>query len=306
MNLMGSSVKPIAVGGTPAAEVDQLARSLGCDRYDDHRKMSIDRPAAYLLLLNRGELTLQDFEVFASQGTTVLTLDPMASDLQELSALSQLSTDTGEPGRFVHIPLFSQSPGYLATADPTELLGDRRLVNFISDGRPAHGSLFARLFDAWLAVLSFTLMPEMIDASLVGPTDDTPDDLRELTGILAAHARVSDAQSALIEVSDTAAHTARSLRVHGDSATLLVCDTSYKLLKADGETLDDMAGKDQPDGFADLLAFQWRRILDQPAVIRPAVPNERLAEALACCLACHLSIRTGQPESPAKLLQLNR
>ncbi len=305
MNLMGSALKPIGVGGPPVTEVNQLAKDLSCQPHDDLRKLLVDRPAAYLLMNSLGGVTPDDLHAVTDQGTTVLTLEPIASDLQGLSTSLKLGTTTGAPGRILSAPTFGQSPGFLSAADPYELLGDRRAIRFTSDGQPGHGSLFARLFDAWLTVLSFTLMPETIDASLVGPLVEPPEDLRALTGSLLAHARMPGENAALLEVTDTAGRTGRVLRVHGDLASLSIKDSAYTLRGPDGKILDqtDDSG---PDGFVDMLAAQWRRLLDQPnSAVQPAHAQPQ-ADAMACCLACLLSIRTGQPESPVKLLEMNR
>lgn len=313
MNLMGSSLKPIGVGGPPVAEVNQLAKELNCDKHDDLRKMCIDRPAAYLLLATLEGVSPEDLHALVGQGTTVLTLEPIASDLQGLAAAEQLGVKNGGsssdvPGRVVQVPVFTQSPGYLAAADPSELLGDRRLVSFSSSGRPGHGSLFARLLDAWLTVLGFTLMPETIDATLIGPHDEAPETLTDLTGGLAVLARMPDSQAALLQVSDASAVTGRTLRVQGDGASLRITDATYSLHNPQGEELDQMTRDPGPAGFVDMLAFQWRRLLDQAASpgSRPGTFGRQQAEAMACCLACLLSVRTGQPESPGKLLQMNR
>ena len=314
MNLMGSALKPIGVGGPPVAEVSQLAKELSCDAHDDLRKMCIDRPATYLLLATHQGVTPDDLHALADQGTTVLTLEPIASDLQGLSASDALGgvtsipgagvPGTDMPGRIVQVPTFGQSPGFLAAAAPNELLGDRRLVSFTSEGRPGHGSLFTRLYDAWLTVMGYALLPEMIDASLVGPLDEVPETLVELTGSLAIHARMPGTQAALLEVSDCAAVTGRVLRVQGDGASLRITDTDYCLHNPSGEVLDQTGGDGIPAGFPDMLAHQWRRLLDSPAGARLGMHTQQRRDAMACCLACLLSIRTGQPESPGKILEM--
>lgn len=304
MNLMGSAVKPIGVGGPPAAEVSQLAKELNCQPHDDLRKLLVDRPAAYLLMTSLEAVTPDDLAAVTDQGSTVLSLEPIANNLQGLAAAAKLGSSPAA-GRIIQAPTFSLSPGFLSAADPHELLGDRRAVRFTSDGRPGHGSLFARLLDAWMTVLSFTLIPESIDASLVGELDHPPDELPNLTGNLLAHARLPGSNAVLIEASDTAADTRRELRIQGDSASLHITDAAYRLTDAQGNTLDD-AQATGPAGFIDMLAFQWRRLLDRPHPPASALLSQQQAEAMACCLACQLSIRTGQPESPGKLLQMNR
>ncbi len=311
MDLMGSGLKPIGVGGARVAEVNQLAKELGCDKQDDLRKLLVDHPASFLLLMTLEGATHDDLHAAVSQGTTVLTLEPLAADLQELSASMRLGvTPTGNiqdtTGRIVFVPAFGQSPGFLSAADPYELLGDRRMVSLTSHGRPEHGSLHARLYDAWLTVLSFTELPETVDASLVSPLSQPPEQLRSLSGSLAAHARMPGSNAAVLEITDNAGHTDRAVRVQGDQAVLSVSDTRYALTNPNGEVLDQADQQAGPDGFADMLAAQWRKILDRPNLTGPITHSQQAADAMACCLACLLSIRTGQPESPAKLLKINR
>ena len=305
LNLMGSALKPIGVGGPPAAEVSRLAKDLDCTPHDDLRKLLVDHPAAYLLLASLDSVTPDDLAAVTQQGTAVLTLEPIADDLQGLSAEQKLGAGNGAAGRILQTPAFAQSPGFLSAADPSELLGDRRAIRFTSDGQPGHGSLFARLLDAWLTVLSFTLIPESIDASLVSEAADTPEDLRQMQGTLMAHARGPGSSASLLEITDRATGTRRELRVQGDDASLHITDSAYTLTGPDNKVLDE-AQATGPVGYVDMLAAQWRRLLDRPMpAVTPLQSNQR-AEAMACCLACLLSIRTGQPESPGKLLQMNR
>src|SRR5690606_19633230 len=127
----------------------------------------------------------------------VLTLEPIAADLQSLDALAaRRSAKPSEPGRppapttgaIIHAPAFRLSPGFLSAADPYDVLGGRRSIGYESVGQPGTGSLFARLLDAWQTILAFVDLPESIDASLIGPTVDPPDDLRDMVGQLTAHA----------------------------------------------------------------------------------------------------------------------
>jgi len=305
MNLMASALKPIGIGGPAAAQVSQLANELNCPPHDDLRKMLVDRPAAYLLLASLDSVTPDDLSAVTSQGTTVLTIEPIAGDLQGLTAEQKLVSRQDAAGRIVQAPTFDQSPGFLSAADPNDLLGDRRAIRFTSDGQPGHGSLFARLLDAWLTVLNYTLIPESIDASLVSQSPDVPDELRLLEGTVQAHARIAGSSTVLLEVTDRATDTHRQLRVQGDEASLNITDSAYTLTGPDNRVLDE-AQATGPAGFVDMLAAQWRRLLDRPLPTTTPMQANQRAQAMACCLACLLSIRTGQPESPGKLLEMNR
>src|SRR5690606_28997376 len=124
-----------------------------------------------------------------------------------------------------------------------------------------------------------------------------------------AHARMPDGSSAVLQISDRAADERRYLHVLGQSAELRITDTGYDLRHADGSVVD--RSEPAPTGipFVDLIASQWRPLLSRPDLASPAAtgtPPHRDPDALACCLACLLSARTGQPESPRKLLEMGR
>lgn len=311
LDVMGGDIRVIGVGGPRVAEVDDLARRLDCPREDDPRKMIVDRPAAFLLLASMQGVGRDELLAAAAQESTLLALDPPAADLSELATLSPRPPRNGEPPRalsVVLLPAFRHSPGFVRSADPHDLLSEQRLVAVESCGRLEASSLFARLYDAWHTVLHFTALPESIDASLAGPLADIPDDLRQLGGRLGAHARMPDGSSAVLQISDRASDERRYLHVLSQQAELRITDTGYDLRQADGGVVD--RGEPAPAGipFADLIASQWRRLLNQPdlAPPPPEAPPHRDAQALACCLACLLSARTGQPESPRKLLEMGR
>jgi hypothetical protein len=305
LDLMGGEIQVIGIGGPRVPEVDDLARRLGVPRGDDLRQLIVDRPATFLLLAAAERCGEEDLAAAAAQNTTILTVEPLIADLGELTDLqARTRSDAHRVPRVALVPAFTQSPGFLRAADPRDVLGERRLVAFESAGRPGAGSLFARLFDAWHTVLGFTPLPESIDASLTAGPGPIPDDLRRITGQLAAHARIPGGHNAILHACDTASDNRRYLHVLTPDAELRITDTGYDLRHADGTVVD--RGDPRPAGIAvtDLIASQWRRLLDRPSAV-PAEPSPRDAQALACCFACALSARTGQPESPTKLLALS-
>lgn len=297
LDLMGDSVTPIGVGGPRGAEVDRLAKSIETVPEDDLRKLLVDRPSAFLLLGTMRGVAADDVIAAAHAGTVILTLEPIASELRELDQLDEALD------RVVLVPAFLRSPGLLRAADPRGLLGAHRNLAYHGGGPAGTASLFARLYDAWASVLSFTLLPETIDASLVTPDGVVPGDPRKLTGTVSAHARIPDDTAAVVQVTDSAGTRRRTLDVLGDAAQLRVSDTGYDLCELDGTRLDhyDQAPTEPP--FVDLIATQWRRLIDVPARLdSDSAPRD----VLACCLATMLSARTGQPERPDGILQMRR
>lgn len=307
LDVMGAGVRPLGVGGPRCAEVDALSKHLGCPAESDLRKLLIDRPAAFLLVMSLEDATISDLKAAAANGSRVLCLEPVAAELSELE-----SADTpGQPGAIRCVPAFTQSPGYLAAADPHEQIDGPSLVRFSSHGPPGRGSLFARLLDGWATALGFTPLPETIDARLrrpAGPGSANGNDAlrpRAIAGWLSAHARTADGGAVLIEAGDTAADPVprRELSVVSGRVQLRVDDTSYQL-HADAADAPDAGGDaGKRLTFVDLLTASWHRLMERPG---PAAPPHQQAQALACVHACLLSARTGQPESPGNLLRLSR
>ena len=308
IDVMGGGVRPIAVGGPVAEGRDKLAKDLDVPRFDDLRKMLIDCPAGFLLLGTLEGVGEDDLPMAMARGAIVLSFEPVAREIGELEHLAEPAAPVdGGPhlgGRIVHVPSFERSPGFLAAADPHDALGEQRTLAMTNLGPRSAGSLFARLFDAWVTLLGFVDLPETVSAALTGQDGPVPDNPRELTGRLTAHARLSDGGSTTLLISDQANPTPRRLQALGSESQLLITDEGYTLCRLDGELVDEHA-HDGPTGPTDLVALQWRRLIDQRAPAGdPGMTRERAA--LACCLACQLSARTGQPESPARLAHMSR
>lgn len=358
LDRLGPAVELVGVGGPPLAAIDDLAKKWGAPRQDDLRKLLLDRPCGFLLLAAGSELSPADLELAGQRGAAILALEPVAGRLEDLSFAAPnpvrvrsslvaadltkkrpAPPDSAPPNRLIWLPALDQSPGWLAAADAQNFLGRLRAISLLQLGPRHDASLFARLWDAWTTTLALADLPRSIDASLVGPLSQVPDDLYGLTGHLAIHARLSTHSSALIQCSDHVGRHERSVRVIGDAGQLRIDDHTYLLEDPHGHLLDPPptaqpsdtnlippsnppeklprvlpgAGGlpgELPGEYAALLAWHWRRILDRP---QPAprsagdVSADRPPEhVLACCLATLLSIRTGQPETPTKILQIHK
>lgn len=306
VDLMGAAVTPLAVGGPRSAGVSETAAKLGVDDYDDFRKMSVDRPGSYLLAGAWTEVGRDDLRSALSGGVNMLCLEPPAATLDALNALQSRNAERkGEAiaGRLTPTPAFLESHGWTRAADPREAIGQTQMISFTSLGAPDELSLFARLMDAWRSVLHFADLPVTIDASLTGPLSDAPDDPRSLTGHLLAHARLGDQCACMVQASDRLGQNQRMIRVGGEHGHIRVDERSYELFTRDGELLDSCPATESEPTLADLIASQWRRLLDRPDSAPPASTVE--AQALACCLACQLSAKTGQPESPRTILHMH-
>jgi len=308
LELMGTSVRPIAFGSPRSRAANDLAQEIDAPLYDDLRQMLVECPSAFVLLGTLDGVGTDDLPMAVAQGSKVLAIEPVAASPGELAQAHRIVKPADgsprTPGRIIHAPTFDRSAGFLAAAAPHESLGQYRAVQMTHAGSADAGSMFFRLFDAWLCVLDFIDMPEGIDAQLSADSSSVPDDPRLLTGRLTAHARLPGVGSAAILVSDQAAELTRRLTVVGDKAQLVITAGGYQLTRTNGEVMDHFDADRQPT-YTELLAAQWRRLIDQRTP-PPENRAERERSALACCLACILSARTGMPESPQRVLELAR
>jgi hypothetical protein len=306
----GMDLAPCGVGGARRSEVDDLARELHCPFSDDLRKLLIEQPAAVVLLATMAGVGTGDLALALASGALILTLEPVASDFDRHTAWQVAVRDRPakdqQSGRVLLTPAFTRAAGWTHAAEPQQVLGPPRLLSFTSFGRAESMSLFARTFDAWSTVLQLMGMPESVAAALGGVLGDAPDDPRGLTGHLTAHARWANGSAAVIQLSDRAGFSQRILEVVGDEAHLRVTDGAYELRNMAGELLDSHALATAAPGYPQLLADDWRCLLNRdPAATSAAASAGDDAAVLAACLACLLSTRTAQAESPATLLRLH-
>ncbi len=214
------------------------------------------------------------------------------------------SVDTG--GERVRTPRFQAAPGWISATDPVEAVGAVQLIHHTAFGRADDLSLFARLCDAWDVVLDFSPLPLEIDAALSGPLNEPPADLRALTGGISALARLPEHAVATVTVSDRHATGLRRLYVLGDKAQLSIGDGDYRVFDAEGHVVDQKR-PGRRASFVDLVVRQWRDLLRRRSHPRPAHEQtlSRDAQVLACCHAALLSARTGEPESPGRMMQMH-
>ncbi|MEM9109065.1 MAG: hypothetical protein AAGC72_03495 [Planctomycetota bacterium] len=310
LDMMGTSVRPIAFGSPKSHAASDWATHLDIPMFDDLRQVLVQHPSAFILLGTLEGVGPDDLPMAVAQGSKVLAIEPVGTTVAEHAQAYRITKpadgSTRPAGRIVHAPAFDRSAGFLAAAAPHDSLGEHRAVQMTHAGSADSGSMFFRLFDAWISVLDFIELPERIDAELStgGSTNTVPDDPRQLTGRLTAHARLPGVGSAGVLVSDHAAELTRRLTVIGDQAQLVITAGGYKLTETSGKVVDHLDADVEP-GYLDQLAAQWRRLIDQ----RTPPPEHRATReqhALACCHACLLSARTGEPESPQRMLEIAR
>jgi hypothetical protein len=305
LDLMGGAVKPIGVGGPSSSPRNQLAQRMHCTPTDDLRQMLLDHPASFVLLASMEQVGPEELKLAAGQQSVILTLEPIAADMDELAVLRERAPGSGGVlNRVVLLPSFRQCPGWVVSADPRPVLGEPEIIAMDHAGAAAEASVYARLYDAWQVVLHLSDAPLTIDAAIVADDGEPPPSLRGLRRHVTAHARMPGGGVALVVVSAAAAPRARRLHVVGRGGDLLVRDDDYALTDPAGQLIDGHGSGQNTPGYVELMANQWRRLLDRG--LRPDDTGAKsAAHAVACCLTCLLSARTGAPEDPAKVLKMH-
>ena len=303
---MGSSLRPLAVGGPRCTEVERLGRHLDCWVGHDLRQILVDRPARFLLLSTCREVRQEDVRLAIQGSTEVLCLEPL---ITELSQLRRVLTEA-DLTRLHDLPAFEAGPGSRAAADLPELSDAARLASMVSHGPPGQGSLLSRAIDGWIALLAHVPLPETLLAQHGGQPEtggaDPPPDPADWVGWLSAFGPTVDGGSIYHEVCNAAPRHTRSLSINTPHRSLQIDDAGYRRLGGEDATDEALSapgsGGQRPGStYDDLVAEHWRRLLaERPTV----VPPHRRAQALACLSATLLSIRTRQPERPQRLLEI--
>jgi len=303
------TVRTVAVGGPAGAEVDALATQLKCLRYDDLRQMRMSHKADFVLAASDDAWPARLLAA-PDEGCTVLALEPPLHRMDDLAS----STGNTRPGRhrtatalravadYTPATSFLQCEGWTCAADPRDLLQDAELVRYVSCGPHDDQSLFGRMFEAWHLLLTLTDLPHSIDASCSHRPPGS--DLWSLSGFMAAHARYAGGFCATLDISDATGWSGRSLQVLGTGIELTVTDLAYRLRDGGGTLLESHGDIDDGTATVDeLVAEHWkRRTLRTETRPETSPPIEHV---LACCIAMHLSSRTGEPERPAAILAMS-
>ncbi|MEX2213310.1 MAG: hypothetical protein WD768_04235 [Phycisphaeraceae bacterium] len=310
-------VKLIAIGGPPEAGINRFAEARSIPHYDDPRRLIVEHPAAFTFAADIEQFPQPVILSALSQGTTLLTIEPVAADLRQLRGFSDKAVKFS---RIIDIPALTAMPGWAGAADPLGVIGPVESLTWLAFFHAHECSLFSRLYEAWRFVVEQCHMPESINASLVATPSESQADFRAITGSLTAHGRWSDAAGIVMQLSDSASAQPnpsaarkleapspggcdRFLHITGQAGRLRVTDHDYELFDQTGKLIDRSAPGALPPGFAELIITALDNLLRRPPREDPRA-RHHAAAALACCQAALLSARTGQPESPEQQLHL--
>lgn len=296
-----------AIGGPRRGQLADIADALGVKLHDDLRKMLVDHPGQHLLLATGEGVGAAELKQARESAATVAALEPLAPETAEAEALGPGAGGAGSAGGVAILPSLRATPAWLSAAEPLQALGKLRSVQVASLGPQPAGTLHARLHEAVEMLLHLLGTPLTVDAALTGGPSEPPENLAALTGDLTAHLRFGHGAAAVLHASDRSATWSRRIVVLGEEAQLTLDDVSYSLLSATGQVLDTLKAPVQAADPADLIARQWRRLIEaglppEWGALKPVDPKA----ISSCCRAALLSCRTSQIESPSTLLRMGR
>jgi hypothetical protein len=276
--------------------VTDLARKFELPFDDDLRKLMIEHPPAGLLLLSMQDVGMKDLEAAAEAQMMVHSIMPVTSTIAQVSPVTVQCN---------LLPRFEQSAGWAQAANPLESVGKLDQIHFTNLGSSNDASLFARLVDSWELILSLTHMPTAVDAVLScnGPI---PENLEKITGHLSVQGRLPSGGCIQMLLSDSGAMSRRQMLMLGSDGQIVITDTQYELYHVDGALIDQWTGdKDMPT-FAQLVSEGWYAALTNPyaQAMDQAIQIKRRKTALGCAHACLISARTGESETPSRVLEL--
>jgi len=289
----------------------ELARAMNATATDDLRSALASSSIEIVLI---GSITPEESEhtllapealrTLGQRGVRVFSLAPPPGRIGDPGqGFGSGQGATSGPGQVEMVPMLRRSPGFQAALTAIESFGSIRTVAISARCGATRGSLGARLVDAMDAALALLGEADTIDAAISGPAGPapTPETLPELRGDCSALLRCADGRSASVSLTDQAGQWFRGVTILGERGCLRVEDDAFEWIDPDGALIERAERTGSGTDPAIIIGDSILRRL--AGVIEPEDPKARL-RAIGMAEAAALSARTGQPESPAKLLRL--
>jgi len=294
-----ADIEIASIGSPTTATAAELSTRFEVEKTDDLRQAVYNVPHDVLLLLTLGGLVRDERKAIFDRAAATLTLEPIADGISDSGA-------EGAKSPVWLVPAMRHSASMRLFHDLRENLGAVRSVNVMMRCRSSRGSLYARLTDAVDTVEQLCSPIELLDAAMSGPSSNQPETLRELHGHITVNARFAQNCCASIHVSDCGGTWARGVTVLAEKGCVRMTDHDLEWVDPDGvrveqATFQAAGSRGSAVAPAPLLAEEISAILDPRRAPREPYP---LPTTLAVCEAVRLSIRTGQGESPRKLLHM--
>ncbi len=293
----------ILAGSDGAVASSTVSNELQTERIKDFRHQVLDTSPDLVWLLTTDGLAEDELAILAQERTQfVLTHEPILTRIIDCAAVQSID--------HVHfIPLLKTGHMMKVFDDLRESFGHVRSVGVTSRGNRQHGSLYARLFGA-VDVVEYLCGPiEQIDAAMSGPLGEPSATLPGLHGHLTLNARFTENCCASVQVSDLGAAWSRGVTILGEGGCIRLTDTMLEWWDAEGKLVDSSTHQPAPEAFLkNVDATLYHIVIDEINAIRRSSRRgftaESMTRTIAVCESALLSLRTGQGESPRKLMQL--
>jgi predicted dehydrogenase len=281
----------------------EIARSLDSLPTDDLRSALASSSIEVVLI---GSITPEECEHTLLSPETLRSLEQRNVRVFSLAPPPGRIGDPGQgagAGPIEMVPLLRRSVGFQSALAALEAFGAIRTVAISARCGALRGSLGARLVDAMDAAHSLLGEPDTIDAAISAPggTPQQPQTLLEHRGDCSALLRYGDGRSASVSLTDQAGQWFRGVTILGEKGCLRVEDDAFEWINPDGELIERSEQTSEKVDPAGVIGRAISRRLS--GSVEQENPRSRLY-AISMAEAAELSARTGQPESPAKLLHL--
>jgi predicted dehydrogenase len=284
---------PVVGIGSPDAEDGRaLAEALDAAFVSDLRHSL--HAAHNTLLWVASSQPLDESELRAIHDTRTETASCEPDLLLALCAMN----DGKLPGTVHFIPRFRRTAGYLGALTVFEESGPPAAASLVFESEEPHGSLHARFYDALDTLVSVCGMPETVSGTLHPKQSGSagPQHAHHLV----AHLRFESHRCASIMLSRAARRWSRQAIFLGEHGSLQVSEQTFDVTGQD-ETRTDDAPPAPTAGH--VYGTQLDRVMQD---LDSQAPTADPVMINALCEAVYLSDRTGQAESPQRLLDMRR
>jgi predicted dehydrogenase len=295
--LAAADLELAAVGAASATAGAELSAELGADRVDDLRQAILRDDADLLWLVAPDPVEADERRLIRERGLLTVSNEPRPV------AIADVMREPREAETADFAPLLRRSPGYRSALDALEDFGAPRCIAVVAGCDTGQSTLLARLFDAFDVVDALGGAAEQIDAAFAGPRASVGEQLLDLHGSLTVNVRFAGNLCASIAVSDRAGSWFRHVTIIGDAGAMRIDDTSFTWRRPGDGNLET-GGELGPRSPGELIGLQIARRLENLDAGRDLQSDT--PRLLALCEAARISCRTGQGETPGKLLELLR
>jgi predicted dehydrogenase len=309
----------VGVGASKRGIARVLAAEFGVNAFEDLRQAILHDGVDVLWLIEPVELDADERRLIRERargslpngashshsGLVCVSCEPVPG------LVSEVQREPEEAGTACFVPRFVRSAGWVAAAQLVEQLQPVRSVHVELRSGESEGTVFARLFDAMDVVIGVAGGIDSVSARFIGTvagktSSIAPEILPGMSGTLGLVAQCGETCIASGNVSNDAASWSRRVTVIGESGCLHVTDWGYQWSDArDSERGMEESNVSEAVSTGEMMANEILRVLGRETASDVPSPPD-FEGLLGACEAARLSARTGQAESPGKMLEMLR